>query len=89
MLFHPGHHELHGVTVVVETAGPHTYIGRFDHEDAAGVHLLDVGIHEVGASPRDKHDYLQHTATFGVRVDLKHVVVPRTDIAAISRLGER
>ena len=29
-VLHPGHHELHGITVVVETVGPLTYVARFD-----------------------------------------------------------
>ena len=45
-VFHPGHSELHGITVVVETHGPRTYVGRYDSEDERGVHMLDVGIHE-------------------------------------------
>jgi putative YphP/YqiW family bacilliredoxin len=35
-LFHPGHHELHGITVVIETHGSRTYVGRFDSEDQQG-----------------------------------------------------
>jgi hypothetical protein len=85
-VFHPGHHELHGITVVVETNGPHTYVGRFDHEDQAGVHLLDVGVHDAsGGSGRE--EYLARTARFGVRVDRKHLTVPRAEIAALTRLG--
>jgi hypothetical protein len=44
-VFHPGHSELHGVTVVVETNGALTYVGRYDSEDDHGVHMLDVGVH--------------------------------------------
>jgi hypothetical protein len=85
-VFHPGHHELHGVTVIVETTGARTYVGRYDHEDPSGVHLLDVGMHDASAGER-REAYLERTARFGVRADRKQLIVPRAEIAAIRRLG--
>ena len=88
-MFHHGHHELHGVTVVVETIGTATYVGRFDSEDQAGVHLVDVGIHDA-ASGGDvtRDEYVQRSAKVGVRTDRKHLVVPRADVSRIIPLGE-
>ena len=86
-MFHPGHDELHGVTVVVETAGPLTYDGRFHSEDETGVHLLDVGVHDSGTGG-SKDDYVRRSARFGVRTDRKHLTVPRAEVSRISRLGE-
>jgi hypothetical protein len=85
-VFHPGHHELHGVTVVVETAGALTYVGRFDTEDAAGVHLLDVGVHDA-ATGGTREDFVRRSARFGVRSDRKHLVVPLAEVARITPLG--
>jgi hypothetical protein len=85
-VFHPGHHELHGVTVVVETGGTRTYVGRFDHEDPAGVHLLDVATHDA-SDGSSREEYVRRTERFGVRAERKHVIVPRSEIAAIRRLG--
>jgi hypothetical protein len=86
-VFHPGHAELHGVTVVVETNGPRTYVGRFDTEDDQGVHILDVGVHE---EPTDisKDEYLKKTARFGINRQHRHLVVPHQDVARIVRLAE-
>jgi hypothetical protein len=91
-VFHSARHELHGITVVVETLGLHTYVGRFDHEDGSGVHLLDVGMHDAGAggaggAAAGREEYLERTARFGVRADRKHLIVPRSEIASIRRLG--
>jgi hypothetical protein len=86
-VFHPGHAELHGITVVVETHGARTYVGRYDREDEYGVHLLDVGVHEAPAAI-PKEEYLRRSAKFGVRSEHKHVVVPALDVARITRLGE-
>jgi hypothetical protein len=87
-VFHPGHAELHGITVVVETNGSDTYVGRYDREDERGVHLLDVGVHNQSGAELSTADYLKRTARFGIRSDLKHVVVPADQIAKISRLTE-
>jgi hypothetical protein len=75
------------VTVVVETAGQLTYVGRFDTEDEAGVHLLDVGVHDGGGGGT-REDYIRRSARFGVRTDRKHIVVPRAEVSRIVRLGE-
>jgi hypothetical protein len=86
-IFHPGHAELHGVTVVVETKGPRTYVGRYDSEDDQGVHMLDVGIHEEPADV-SKDEYLKKTAKFGIKSQHRHMIVPRQEVARITRLAE-
>lgn len=88
-VFHPGHSELHGITVVVETRGTRTYVGRYDSEDAGGVRMFDVGIHEGTSSEGlSKEEYIRKSARFGVRSQIKHLVVPADQVARISRLGE-
>ncbi len=87
-VFHPGHAELHGITVVVETTGSLTYIGRYDSEDARGVLMLDVGIHDASAGAGSKEEYLARSAKFGIRSDHKQLVVPATQVARITKLGE-
>jgi hypothetical protein len=73
--------------VVVETAGALTYIGRFDTEDEAGVHLLDVGMHDASAG-ESREEYVRRSAKFGVRAERPHLVVPRQQVARIIRLAE-
>jgi hypothetical protein len=77
---------LHGITVVVETNGPLTYIGRYDSEDAHGVHVLDVGVHDesVGGT---KDEYVRKSAKFGIRPDHKHLIIPTEQVVRITRLG--
>ena len=87
-VFHPGHHELHGITVVIETHGSRTYVGRFDSEDQEGLHLLDAGVHEAEAGASSKDVYVRRSAKFGVRAEHKHLIVPAHEVARISRLGE-
>jgi hypothetical protein len=86
-VFHPGHAELHGITVVVETNGSRTYVGRYDSEDEQGLHILDVGIHEEPAE-LSKDEYIKKTAKFGIKSQHRHLIVPRGDVARITRLAE-
>jgi hypothetical protein len=86
-VFHPGHAELHGITVVVETNGSRTYVGRYDSQDEQGVHMLDVGIHEETAG-ESKDEYIKRSAKFGIRRDHKHLIVPAGEVARVTRLGE-
>lgn len=73
--------------MVVETHGSRTYVGRYDSEDAQGVHMLDVGVHDAQVGP-SKEEYVRKSAKFGVRSELKHIVVPADQVARITRLGE-
>lgn len=86
-VFHPGHAELHGITVVVETNGPLTYVGRYDSEDEHGVLMMDVGIHDPAAGV-SKEDYVRKSAKFGIRSDHKRLMVPGDQVVRITRLGE-
>ena len=87
-IFHPGHAELHGITVVVETHGSRTYVGRYDSEDELGVHILDVGVHDQTATELPKDEYIRKSAKFGIRSEHKHLIVPSRDVARVTRLGE-
>lgn len=85
-VFHPGHHELHGVTVVLDTRGAATYLGRFDSQDDRGVRLLDVGTHDPSKGSRE--DYVRRSAKFGIRVDRRELTVPLAEVARITPLGQ-
>jgi hypothetical protein len=74
------------MTVVVETAGAATYVGRYDREDSAGVHLLDVGVHNVDSAIA-KEEYIKRSSKFGVRGEHRHVVIPADKVARITQLG--
>ena len=84
-VFHPGHHALHGITVVLDTTSGDTYLGRFDSEDERGVHLLDVGRH---SGKETREEYLRRSARFGIGVEQKHLVLPKAEVARVTPLGE-
>jgi hypothetical protein len=85
-VFHPGHQELHGVTVVLETRGSRTYVGRFHSQDEAGVQLHDVGVHDASAGGTPKQEFLQRCDKFGIRAEHRDLLVPADEVASIRRL---
>jgi hypothetical protein len=88
-VFHPGHHELHGVTVVLETHGSRTYVGRFDSQDERGVQLHDVGVYDAGTAEGSKEEFLRRCDKFGIRSEHRDLVVPSAEVARIQRLIDR
>ena len=85
-VFHQDRHELHGITVVLETHGSKTYVGRFDSQDERGVHLHDVGVYDAAAAPTSKAEFLQRCDKFGIRPEHKDLSVPVSEVSGIGRL---
>ena len=85
-VFHPGHQELHGITVVLETSGSKTYVGRFDSEDERGMHLHDVSVHDASTASVSKEDFLRRCDKFGIRPEHRDLLVPSSDVARLRRL---
>ena len=88
-VFHPGHQELHGITVVLETYGPKTYVGRFDSQDQRGVHLHDVAVYDAAGGGGSKEEFLGRCDRFGIRPEHRDLLVPASEVARIERLIDR
>lgn len=86
--WHPERHELHGITVVVDTAGPEIYVGRCDDMNESGVILLDVDVHKDGEGGRSKAEYLEGAAQLGVWKKFDRLVVPQDQVTSVRRLAE-
>ncbi|MEM7356500.1 MAG: hypothetical protein AAF657_37135 [Acidobacteriota bacterium] len=86
--FHQNKHELHGITVVVDTEGPEIFVGRCDDMDEEKVILLDVDVHRDGDDGRSKEDYVQSAAKFGTWKKHNHLVIDRSKVTSVRRLGE-
>jgi hypothetical protein len=85
--FHSDKGELHGMTVVIETTGTRVYVGRYHEESGRGVLLLDADHHDEGNDGRTNRDYLEAAFRYGVFKRQDHVLVPRAEIASVTRLG--
>jgi hypothetical protein len=87
-VFHPDRSELHGLTLVVDTDGPEIYIGRCDDVTDSEVILLDVDVHRAGDGGRTKQEYVERAAQVGVWKKHDMLVLPRSRVVDIRRLGE-
>lgn len=85
-VFHPGHHELHGITVVIDATGPRTFIGRFDRVEDGRVQLLNVAPYDPASGSRD--DFIRRSHKFGVVVALRHLALPESEVTAILTLSD-
>jgi hypothetical protein len=90
--FHHDRSSLHGITVVVETAGGELWVGRCDDEDGERVILLDADVHREGGAPGEdelsREDWLAKADRFGVWPRHRRVVIPRARVESLVRLGE-
>ena len=86
--FHDDRHELHGITVVVDTSGPEIFVGRCDTMDDERIYLLDVDFHRDGDEGRSKADYLERAARFGTWKKFDRLAVPRDQVTEIRPLGD-
>jgi hypothetical protein len=87
-VFHPGHEELHGVTVVVEGASGRTWVGRYHEQTPQGVLLHDAASHDAAPAEPDRAAWIARQLKFGIRAEHKVVVVPLPEVTRITRLVE-
>lgn len=86
--FHQNKHELHGITVVVDTAGPEIYVGRCDDIVGGKIVLLDGDLHRDGEGGRSKEEFLRRVALYGVWKKFDHVLLDTAQVTSIRRLGD-
>jgi len=86
--FHDDAHELHGITVVVDTGGEEIFVGRCDDMDDERVILLDADAHREGDGGKSKEEWVQKASQFGVWPRHRRLVLPRERVASVRRLGE-
>lgn len=87
-VFHPGHDALHGMTVVVFTKTPRTFVGRWDAEEGGNVALNAVAMHEADRDPKSREHWLAETKKYGVAVAFPRLTVPAKDIERVVKLGD-
>lgn len=87
-VFHPGHEELHGITVLVDGKSGRAYLGRYHEQAERGVVMHDVGVHDPATESLDRQAWLARQLRFGVKVDHKQLVVPPNEVGSIRRLAD-
>jgi hypothetical protein len=86
--FHPGHDALHGFTVVVFSAGPSTWVGRWQEERDGVIHLVDACEHRDGDRGLSKAAFLAELAKTGPRAAHAALSVNRRDVTDVRTLGD-
>jgi len=87
VIFHPGHEELHGVTVVVDGASGRTWVGRYHETSDRGVELHDVAIHDPATATLPRAQWVERLRKFGIQVDEPVVILPPREAGPITRLA--
>ncbi len=87
-VFHPGHEELHGVTVVVAGTSGRTYVGRYHEQGERGLVMHDVGVHDPAGDQPERESWLARQLKFGIRIDHRQLIVPTDEVGGIRRLAE-
>ena len=85
LVFHPGHDEWHGQTVVVYTRGARTVVGRWDAVSGGEVLMRDAAVHE---DPSTRDGWLAEVRKFGVPVEHRVFVLPQAEVAKVVRLRD-
>ncbi|MGE0439144.1 MAG: hypothetical protein AB7L66_01315 [Gemmatimonadales bacterium] len=86
-VFHPGHEELHGVTVVVSGASGKTYLGRYHERNQRGVVLRDAGVFDPTQAGTSVEDWLARQRKFGIRVEHRVLLLPGDEAGRIERFS--
>ena len=87
-VFHPGHDELHGKTVVVYTSGTRTFIGRWGEKRGGAVHMMGVAVHESGASEDSRDEWVARMKKFGFPIDHDAAAIPEDEVEKVVHLSD-
>ena len=85
---HESHHELHGITVAVETSGRELWVGRCHDIDAAGVTLRDADVHREAEDAPPRAAWLARAVEVGVFPRHPRVSLPAAEVVSVRRLVE-
>ncbi len=94
-VFHPGHDEWHGQTVVIFTGGPRTVVGRWHEIGGGRLHMHDVAVHDcnaaaaaAGPAAETRDEWLARVKQYGIPVTHKDFSMPQAEIDRVTRLRD-
>lgn len=87
-IFHEERHELHGMTVVVETDDGRALVGRFHEEKNGHILMLDVDIHSGADGEPSREEFLKNACAHGVWAKLARLEVPAGSVTSLRRLAD-
>lgn len=87
-VFHPGHDEWHGQTVVVYTGGNLTLIGRWDAVQQGALLMRDTSVHDAASSEESREDWVARLAKFGIPAEHGTYTLPHAEVERVTRLRD-
>ena len=87
-VFHPGHDELHGVTVVIAGKSGRTYVGRWHEQTGRGITMHDVAIHDPASDSLGLDAWLARQRKFGVAATERHLIVRPDEAGEVRPLDQ-
>jgi len=85
IVFHPGHDEWHGQTVVVFTRGARTVVGRWDAVQGGTLLMRDAAVHD---DPATREAWVAELREYGIPVQHATLTLPEAEVARVVRLRE-
>lgn len=87
-VFHPGHDEWHGRTVVIYTSGPQTVIGRWDARVGDQVRVLQATRHDAQGAAEVRDDWVARIKQYGIPVEHEVLMLPGASVERVVPLGD-
>lgn len=77
-----------GQVVVVDLRSPFVCLGKLERLDADFLELRDADFHDLRDSETTRENYVASAKLSGIRRNRKQVLVPRSEVVAVSRLED-
>jgi hypothetical protein len=84
-VFHPGHDEWHGQTVVIYTRGARVIAGRWDAVQAGELLVRDAAVHD---DPGTRADWVAAAKHYGIPVQQRTLTLPYAEVERVVRLRD-
>ncbi len=86
--FHPGHEEMHGITVVIFTTGTRTFVGRYDLRENGFIVIHAADFHDSAENAKPQQEWLAEVRKYGNAPRFPTLTVPEQSLARIVPLGD-
>ncbi len=84
-VFHPGHDEWHGQTVVVYTRGARVVAGRWDAVQGGELLMRDAAVHD---DPTTRASWVADAKKYGIPVEHRTLTLPHAEVERVVRLRD-
>ncbi len=84
-VFHPGHDEWHGQTVVVYTKGARVVAGRWDAVQGGELLMRDAAVHD---DPASRASWVAAAKQYGIPVQHRTLTLPHAEVERVVRLRD-